>query len=328
MITIKKNGKFIIPENEVFIGHAGDNLNVTKEFFVDGVTDVSLVYRMYLQFDDGTTNFFLLDSETTENGTKLVWNVTNDQIYKSGILKMQIKASNSSGVVFHSAITSLVAHTSIEFGEAYKNKENSEFLQHEQYLNDLIDKEREYLEELKEYEAGLTDRTRMDSEPVENSPRAVQSGGIYNALKAKLDNADGSVKENNIENGAVTGAKLSSTLYAKIFSDSLGYTSLGGEANPEANPFDTNITPSRLCTCVYNDTRYIFISTWWLFNNEQPAPAQYRFSDNGIELRRYSYADKQWSDWEFVGKEAEIADGSVTAEKLSAELRDTIDTLN
>lgn len=208
MITIKKNGKFIIPENEIFVGHAGDNLNATKEFFVEDVTDVSLVYRMYLQFDDGSTNFFLLDSETAQNGTKLIWNVTNDQIYKGGILRMQIKASNSSGVVFHSAITSLVVHRSIEFGEAYKNKENSEFLQHEQYLNDLVEKERAAIEELKEIHAGITDGKFMDPEPMENSTHVVQSGGIYNALKSKLDNADGSVKTNNIKDGAVTQRKI------------------------------------------------------------------------------------------------------------------------
>ena len=228
MITIKKNGKFIIPENEVFIGHAGDNLHATKEFFVEGVTDVSLVYRMYLQFDDGSTNFFLLQSETAENGTKLIWNVTSDQIYKSGILKMQIKASNSSGVVFHSAITSLVAQTSIEFGESYKNKENSEFLQHEQFLNELIEKERSALEELKEYGAGITDGSLMDTEPTKNSIRAAQSGGIYNALKTKLDNTDGSVKVSNlskevrdllssgIEDGSITKEKLSEELREEL----------------------------------------------------------------------------------------------------------------
>ncbi len=198
MITIKKNGKFIIPEKEVFIGYAGDNLHATKEFFVEGVTDVSLIYRMYLQFDDGSTNFFLLDSKPAESGTKLTWNVTSEQIYKSGILKMQIKASNSSGIVFHSAVTSLLVHTSIEFGEAYKNKENSEFLQHEEYLNGLLDKERAALEDINERIAAITEGTLLDAEPVENSNKAVKSGGIYNALKKKLNDTDGAVKLSNL----------------------------------------------------------------------------------------------------------------------------------
>lgn len=214
MITIKKNGKFIIPDKEVFIGHTGDNLHATKEFFVEGVTDVSLIYRMYLQFDDGTTNFFLLDSETTGKGTKLTWNVTNEQIYKGGILKMQIKASNSSGIVFHSAVTSLVVHTSIEFGEVYKDKENSEFLQHEEFLNDLLQKERAAMEELKKLLEGATGGINLDDEPIEDSAKAVKSGGIYNALAKKLDDADNSVKNNNITNDAVTFEKLSRGMVA------------------------------------------------------------------------------------------------------------------
>ena len=248
MINIKKNGKFIIPEHEIFIGHAGDNLHTTKEFFVEGVTDVSLVYRMYLQFDDGSTNFFLLQSESLENGTKLIWDVTNDQIYKSGIVKMQIKASNSSGVVFHSAITSLVAHTSIEFGESYKNKENSEFLQHEQYLNDLLEKEREALEELKKYNAGILDGTFMDTAPKENSTRAVQSGGVFNALKTKLDNSDGSVKSNNIADSAVTTEKIAngSVTGDKIASYTISHTKLAADSITTAKIIDKAVTADKI----------------------------------------------------------------------------------
>lgn len=138
MITIKSDGRLVIPEEDVLIGYAGDNLNATKEFFVEGRTDLSLAYRMYLIFDDGTSNFFLLSKSIQLGGTKLVWNVTNDQIYKSGIVKMQIKASNTSGLVFHTKMTSLLVQRSIEFAEVYSEKVNSEFLQHEQNLNNMI----------------------------------------------------------------------------------------------------------------------------------------------------------------------------------------------
>lgn len=138
MINVKRSGRFIIPDNEAFIGYTGDNLNVTKTFFVEELVDLSLIFRMYLLFDDGTSNFFLLDSEVVEGGTKLTWTVTNEQIYKSGIVKMQIKASNNSGLVFHSDVTSLLVQRSIEFSESYKEKVNAEFLQHEQRLNELV----------------------------------------------------------------------------------------------------------------------------------------------------------------------------------------------
>lgn len=141
MITIKSNGSFSIPKGEGFIGYAGDNLKVTKEIFVEGIADLSLVYRIYLLFDDGTCNYFLVDSEVQTDGTLLTWNVTNDQIYKSGVVQVQIKASNSSGEVFHSNTTTMLVQTSIEFSDYFKEKENSEYLQHQEYLNDLLEKQ-------------------------------------------------------------------------------------------------------------------------------------------------------------------------------------------
>ncbi|MBQ5399222.1 MAG: hypothetical protein IIU14_07285 [Ruminococcus sp.] len=140
MITIKNDGRFIIPEGEAFIGYAGDNLSAEKRFFVEGITDPTLIFRMYLLFDDGSSNFFLLDSQVENGGTTLVWDVTNDQIYKSGIVQMQIKASNSGGLVFHTSATPLLVQSSIEFAESYAEKVNSEFLQHEQLLNELCER--------------------------------------------------------------------------------------------------------------------------------------------------------------------------------------------
>lgn len=185
MITIERNGKFSIPDEEVFIGYTGDNLNVTKEFFVENVMDISLVYRMYLLFDDGTSNFFLLDSQVIEGGTKLTWSITADQIYKGGIVKLQIKASNDSGEVFHSAISSVLVQTSIEFSEAYTDKANSEFLQHEEYLNGLIDTEKELYRSISDLNGQLS--SSLDDAPTANSTSAVKSGGVYSALQGKAN---------------------------------------------------------------------------------------------------------------------------------------------
>ncbi len=175
MITIKQDGKIIVPCNEAYIGHAGDNLSAVKEFFVEDISDISLIYRMYLLFDDGTTNFFLLDSEVIEGGTKLTWNVTSDQIYKDGVVKMQIKASNSSGLVFHSDETNVIVNTSIEFSDVYNNKENSEFLYHEKYLNELLEKEKDIVNQLLEIP--------LDTEPKEGSTFGITSGAVYEIYK-------------------------------------------------------------------------------------------------------------------------------------------------
>lgn len=315
MITIKKNGKFIIPEKEIFIGHAGDNLNETKEFFVENVTDVSLVYRMYLQFDDGTTNFFLLESESLEKGTKLIWNVTSDQIYKGGIVKMQIKASNSSGVVFHSAITSLVVHTSIEFGEVYKNKENSEFLQHEQFLNDLLEKEQAAYDALKEYSSGITDGSLMDSEPSENSVKAVTSGGIYNALKSKLSDTDGSVKSNNIADGAVTNEKLAalSVNTGNIRNDAVTEGKIAASAVTTNKIADGAVTEEKLSESLKDTINYLNSTDYMTYHDAGELSER-------TSLNNPMYADFT-SVWQFTasGELANSIKGESSA--ITAELR-------
>ena len=193
MINITKQGKFIIPENECFIGYAGDNLNTTKEIFVEGIADMSLIYRMYLQFDDGTCNYFLLESEVQEGGTLLIWNVTSDQIFKSGIVKVQIKASNDSGEVFHSSITNMLVQTSVEFSDYFCTKENSEFLQYENTLTQLkkqLDTSCANLAVATAQAQDLLNQLRfaeIDNEPVENSDRLVKSGGVYSALATKMN---------------------------------------------------------------------------------------------------------------------------------------------
>ncbi|MCH5303876.1 MAG: hypothetical protein J1E41_03345 [Ruminococcus sp.] len=114
MIIIKRNGKFNIPAGDAFVGCDKENSPVVKEFFVEDVIDLSLIFRMTLLFDDGTSRFFILESEVTDGGTRLKWNATREQIYKDGIVKMQIKASNPSGLVFHSEQANLVVRTSVE----------------------------------------------------------------------------------------------------------------------------------------------------------------------------------------------------------------------
>ena len=193
MINITKQGKFIIPENECFIGYAGDNLNTTKQIFVEGVMDISLIYRMYLKFDDGTCNYFLLDSDVQECGTLLTWKVTSDQIFKSGIVQVQIKASNDSGEVFHSSVTTMLVQTSVEFSDFFNNKENSEFLRYEKILTtlktDIEDLSARLNQTLFQAEEVLRQLNfaEVDPKPMKDSERFVQSGGVYSALATKMD---------------------------------------------------------------------------------------------------------------------------------------------
>lgn len=135
MITIL-NGKLTIPESERFIGFAGDNLRRTIKFLVSSKTEADRIYRMYLTFDDGTVNFFTLPFEVTDLGVVLTWEVLREHIFKSGCVKMQIKAFSDKGVVWHTNTDTFIVGASAEFSEQL-SKQNTEFLQLEERLNNL-----------------------------------------------------------------------------------------------------------------------------------------------------------------------------------------------
>lgn len=179
MIKIDRNKNLVVTDDDIFIGYTGDNLNVRKEILVENETDISLIYRMYLKFDDGTCNFFLLEKAESDSGTKLIWDITSHQIYKDGIVKVQIKASNSSGEVFHTNSINMLVQSSIEFCDSFAEKKVSEYLQHEEKLNEIVRKGQEIYDNLSPFE--------FDSEPTENSHKLISSGAVYNSLAKKAN---------------------------------------------------------------------------------------------------------------------------------------------
>ncbi len=137
MIVIN-SGKMTIPEEERFIGFAGDNLHSTKQFLLTGIDEQNCIYRLYLTFDDGTTNYFVLDSKVVDGSTLLTWNIETGHIFKSGTVKAQIKSIADDGEIYHTnSDFFLVGHTA-EFNPSFKDTENSEFLEYEKKLNELI----------------------------------------------------------------------------------------------------------------------------------------------------------------------------------------------
>ncbi len=138
MITIQ-DGIFTIPEGERFVGFAGDNLHTQKKFFIPDCTQRGWLYRLYLTFDDGRHNFFTLTPSVGSEGTWLTWDITEDHILKSGIVKAQIKAFSSDKEVYHTTSDVFIAGKATEEDEEFKNS-NSEFLHFERTLNDLYGK--------------------------------------------------------------------------------------------------------------------------------------------------------------------------------------------
>lgn len=135
MITIL-NGKLTIPESERFIGFAGDNLARKIEYIISGQKQEDRIYRLYLTFDDGTVNYFVLPSQVTEEGVLLTWEVQRKHIYKSGNVRAQIKAFSGDGVVYHTTSDTFIVGSSAEFSDEVGNI-NSEFLEYEEKLNNI-----------------------------------------------------------------------------------------------------------------------------------------------------------------------------------------------
>ncbi len=135
MITIL-NGKLTIPESERFIGFAGDNLARTIEFLLSGLKEADRIYRLYLTFDDGTVNHFVLPSAVTKDGVLLTWKVKKEHIFKSGNVRAQIKAFSDTGIVYHTSPDTFLVGNSAEFSDHF-GTENSEFLEYEEMLNNL-----------------------------------------------------------------------------------------------------------------------------------------------------------------------------------------------
>ena len=138
MIVIN-SGKMRIPEEDRFIGFCGDNLHSTKQFKLTDVTEPDCIYRLYLSFDDGTVNYFVLDSKVENGSTILTWNILEEHIFKSGTVQAQIKCICADGEIYHTTSDYFIVADVAENSEFFSNKDNSEFLRYERILNALLE---------------------------------------------------------------------------------------------------------------------------------------------------------------------------------------------
>ena len=142
MITIQ-NGKFFVPEDERFIGFAGDNLRKKIEFLVLGETQEVSTYRLYLTFDDDSVNFFVLPKANTSEGVLLTWDILESHIFKAGIVKAQIKAFAEDGMIWHTNFETFIVGKTAEYPETPDSPINTEFLEYEKALNRIRDEIKE-----------------------------------------------------------------------------------------------------------------------------------------------------------------------------------------
>ena len=82
MITVE-SGKLNIPEDERFIGFAGDNTIITKQIVVFHRYVIGSVYTMCLRFDDGAVRSVPLELEQVGSDAVLTWKIEKeDMLYE------------------------------------------------------------------------------------------------------------------------------------------------------------------------------------------------------------------------------------------------------
>lgn len=136
MILVQR-GIMTIPEDERFVGFAGDNLCLSRTFLVEDAPSSADIYKLFLTFDNSACNYFELVSTVSQNAVTLLWNIREEHILKPGVVKAQLKAYSSSGEIWHSSVDWFVVDESAEFSDYFSNKENSEFLSYERKLLSL-----------------------------------------------------------------------------------------------------------------------------------------------------------------------------------------------
>lgn len=98
MISID-SGKLTIPEDERFIGIAGDNLTLYKEFFLMHHSVVDCSFLLALRFDDGTVRAITLSPIYRENTVLLTWHIRSVDLYAAGIVEAQVRITFPDGRV-------------------------------------------------------------------------------------------------------------------------------------------------------------------------------------------------------------------------------------
>lgn len=101
MITIQ-SGKMTIPEEDRFVGFAGDNSGNSKTFVIPGRGNDSGVFSLCLRFDDDSVRVIELTKSLIGSDLNLIWQIRSEHLLKSGIVMAQVKSVDPFNTVRHS----------------------------------------------------------------------------------------------------------------------------------------------------------------------------------------------------------------------------------
>ena len=116
MITIQ-NGKFNIPDNDRFVGFAGDDSVNSKQIVLLNRTEDDCTYTLCLRFDDDSVCTVPLSAAVDGDNTVLTWEIRKEQLYASGIVTAQLKTVDGDGSIAHSTKDFFLVGSAVELDE-------------------------------------------------------------------------------------------------------------------------------------------------------------------------------------------------------------------
>lgn len=228
MITIQ-SGKLIIPEEDRFVGFAGDNLGNVKTFVLPNRQGDSGSYMLCLRFDDDSVRVIPLAKFVHDGDLVLTWRVLTSHLLKSGIVMAQVKSVDSEDVVMHTSVDYfLVAQNALEDENAisYVTREEMEermaqMLEHIRQSAPYIDEDGywyvydvvtdSYVKSVK-----ATPDFYIDDMMVAGSTNPVTSSAIQAYVTSGLDGKVG-------KNTSVAGLPLSGSISAADLANNLSH---------------------------------------------------------------------------------------------------------
>lgn len=223
MITIQ-SGKLTIPEEDRFVGFAGDHLAGVKRFLIPGRDDLSGRYYLCLRFDDDSVRVIPLEKELVSGGLSLIWQLRSDHLPKSGVVMAQIKHSDAEDTVTHSTCDFFIAAKSVESSDVPEYLTRAEY---EEIMASYIEQVKAcvpyigedgcwyyYDTDSDEYRRADRATVTVDDAFVQNSVNPVQS----RVIKTYLDSAlSGKVDKS----ARVAGIQLNANISAQDLAENL-----------------------------------------------------------------------------------------------------------
>lgn len=116
MITIQ-NGKLIIPDEDRFVGFAGDNAVNTKQFTMIGFMEEDCAFTLCMRFDDDTVRTVPLSAVRDHDDTVLTWEIQSEDLCSAGVVQVQVKIADSDGDIGHTTKDFFLIGSAVELDD-------------------------------------------------------------------------------------------------------------------------------------------------------------------------------------------------------------------